>query len=139
MSGEPIPIDDSEILYRRIPVSKEWYQKGIVYAEAFEPRPEELTGLSLFRKRFKSIEAVSRGLAKQGYFVASLKVADIRAAGISVVPRPETSDGWDDAHVELPELTGNVRGSDSAEEMQSKLAEIAMQLPVEGPFVRTSQ
>lgn len=56
MSNEPIQIDDDEILYRRIPVSKEWYVDDVLYPEAFAPRKEDVTGLSLFRKHFTSLE-----------------------------------------------------------------------------------
>lgn len=135
MSQQPIPIDDGEILYRRIPVSQEWYKDGIVYGEAFEPRIEESSGISLFRKRFKTIEVVARGKSKKGYYVASLKVADIRAAGLAVVPQPDTADGWDDSHVEIPNLNASIRRTNRAEELQSMLAEIAGRLPIVGPYV----
>ena len=86
MADEPIPIEDDEILYRRIPVSKDWYDGKTVYGEAFEPRPDEHSGLSLFRAKFRSLEEVAKGKAKKGYFVASLSVADLRRAGIVVEP-----------------------------------------------------
>jgi len=93
MADEPTPIEDDEILYRRIPVSKEWYDGKTVYAEAFEPRSNEHSGISLFRAKFRSLEEVAKGPAKQGYYVASLSVADLRRVGIIVEPRPETPDG----------------------------------------------
>jgi len=135
MANEPTPIDDNEILYRRIPVSKQWYNGKTVYAEAFEPRPDEHSGISLFRARFRSLEEAAKGMAKQGYYVAVLSVADLKRVGIIVEPRPETPNGWDDAHVELPGLTAKDRQTDEAETLQAQLAEIAAKRKVEGPFV----
>jgi hypothetical protein len=35
------PVADDELLYRRIPVSKGWYDEKGLSAEAFGPRPDE--------------------------------------------------------------------------------------------------
>ncbi len=134
MANERIPIDDDEILYRRIPVSKEWYVDGVLYGESFGPRDDESSGISVYRKRFKTLTEVARGKSKQGYYVVSLRVSDLRQHGIEVAPRPEVDGGWDDAHAELPGLNSRNRKSDGAEELQAKLAKLGMLLPVEGPF-----
>ena len=53
--------------------------------EAFEPRSDEHSGIiSLYRERFRSLNDVAKGKAKQGYYVASLRVFDLRKAGIAV-------------------------------------------------------
>lgn len=135
MGSEPTPIEDDEILYRRIPVSKQWFDGKTIYAEAFAPRSDEHSGLSLFRAKFRSLEEVAKGKSKKGYYVASLSVAELRRAGIAVEPRPDTLEGWDDAHVELPELTAANRQTNEAETLQVQLAEIALMRKVEGPFV----
>ena len=137
MASEPTPIDDDEILYRRIPVSKDWYVNGVVYGEAFAPRRDEHSGISLYRERFRSLNEVAKGKAPKGYYVASLRVSDLRKAGIIVEPRPDTPEGWDAAHVEIPGLNAGNRQTNEAEELQSQLAEIAMILPVAGKFVST--
>ena len=141
MANEPTPIEieDDEILYRRIPVSKRWYDGKTIYPEAFEPRPDEHSGISLFRARFRTLEEVAKGKAKQGYYVASLRVSDLLHVGIKVKPRPDTPDGWDEAHVEIPGLNSGNRQSNEAEELQSQLAEIAGRLKVEGPFVKLNE
>ncbi len=138
MANERVPIDDDEILYRRIPVSKEWFVDGVLYGESFGPRHDESSGISVYRKRFKSLTEVARGQSKQGYYVVSLRVSDLRQHGITVEPRPEVDGGWDDAHAELPGLNSGNRRSDSAEELQAKLATLGILLPVEGPLVTTA-
>ena len=135
MVNQPIPIDDDEILYRRIPVSMDWYVDGVLSGEAFEPRPDEHSGISVFRKRFRTLHQVALGKSKLGYYVVSLRVTDLCKAGIQVVPQPVVPEGWDSAHAELPGLNANNRRSDAAEALQSRLAEIGLRLPVEGPFV----
>lgn len=135
MSNDPIPIEDDEIVYCRIPVSRDWYVDGVLYGEAFEPRKEEHSGISVYRKRFKSLEDVAQGKSRKGYFVVSLRVSDLRAGGIAIEPRPDTEDGWDDAHAELPGLNAGNRKTDEAEEFQAILAELGVKLPVAGPFV----
>ncbi len=104
MENQPIPIDDDEILFRRIPVSMGWYADGLLSGEAFEPRPDEYSGISVYRKRFRSLEEVAQGKSKHGYYVVSLRVSNLRYAGINVEPRPAVLEGWDDAHAELPQL-----------------------------------
>lgn len=83
------PIDDNEILYRRIPVSMGWYDKNGLSPEAFEPRGGETTGISISRRKYTSLEEAAKGPSKQGYHVAVLRAGDLRAQGIEVVPRPE--------------------------------------------------
>ena len=135
MVNQPIPIDDDEILYRRIPVSMNWYVGGVLSGEAFEPRPDEHSGISVFRKRFRTIQEVALGKSKLGYYVVSLHATDLSKAGIQVVSQPVIPEGWDDAHAELLGLNANNRHTDAAEALQSRLAEIGLRLPVEGPFV----
>ncbi len=108
----------------------------MLYGEAFEPRKDEHSGISVFRQRFKTLDDVARGKSRKGYFVVSLRVSDLRARGIAVEPRPEVEDGWDDAHAELPGLNAANLKTDEAEELQSILAELGVILPVEGPFIR---
>jgi len=50
------PVANDELLYRRIPVSKGWYDQGEVSPEAFHPRKNETGGISLFRNKYKPIQ-----------------------------------------------------------------------------------
>ena len=134
MENQPIPIDDDEILFRRIPVSMGWYANGLLSGEAFEPRPDEYSGISVYRKRFRSLEEVAQGKSKHGYYVVSLRVSSLRYVGIHAEPRPQVDDSWDDAHAELPQQNAGNRKTNEAEELKSRLAEIGQLLPVEGPF-----
>lgn len=127
------PITDDELLYRRIPVSMNWYENGQLSPEAFDPRPDEHSGISIYRAKYKSLEEVARGKSKKGYFVAVYRSGELRANGIEVVPRPVTADGWDAGHAEIPALTSTNRETTLALEAKLTLAQIAIQ--VVGPFL----
>ena len=133
MSNEPIPIDDDELLYRRVSVRSGWYQNGILSPQAFHPRPDEHSGISVFRARLKSMEDAAEGPSADGYYVAVLNVAELRANGIRVEPRPEVPGGYDEAHAELPDLKAGNRRSSEAIRLKGILADLAIQLPVQGP------
>jgi hypothetical protein len=130
---EEVPIDDDEILYRRIPVSMGWCDGDSVFPEAFGPTKRDVTGLSIYRARFKSLESVAAGKSKQGYYVTELLAGDVRLAEIEIVPQPNVPDGYDDAHAELPEITYPNRKSDAVLQLQRKLAELCTK--IHGPFV----
>lgn len=56
------PVEDDELLYRRIPVANNWYSENSLSPQAYGPHKDrDQTGLSLFRARFVSIETVARG------------------------------------------------------------------------------
>lgn len=123
------PIGDDETLYRRIPVSRGWYDTNGLSPEAFEPRPDETTGISVYRAKYKSLEEAAKGKSKQGYYVAVFRAGDLRANGIQVVPRPAQDEP---GHAELPGLTCDARLTKEALEIKSRLT-VLMQ-SVEGPF-----
>jgi len=112
-----------------------WYdEKGPLSAEAFDPRPKETSGISLYRSKYKSIQDVSAGgPSKQGYYVAVLRAVDLRKYGIEVVPRPTPNDP---GHVELPALTSYNRRTPEADELKVRLAKLCVR--VEGPFPPTT-
>jgi hypothetical protein len=124
------PIGDGEILYRRIPVSMGWYDTHGLSPEAFEPRDDEKTGISVFRAKYKSLEEAANGKSKKGYYIAVFRAGDLRANGIEVMPRPEADDP---GHAELPNLTCDNRNTNEALEIKSRLTEL--KLSVEGPFL----
>lgn len=134
------PIDDAELIYRRIPVSMGWYANGQLSPEAFDPRPDETTGISVYRGKYKSIEEAAKGKSKKGYFVAVFRVCDLQNRGIEVVPRPihpedPESPEYDPGHAEIPALTAQSRGSTPAEEAKLSMATLAIE--VKGPFIPT--
>lgn len=134
MSNEASPIDNDEILYRRVPVSTEWYAGGVLLREAFAPRKDEHSGISVFRAKFKNVEEVAKGQSTKGYYVVSLLVADLRANGIEVEPRPEVLSGWDESHAELPQLNAANRKSNDVLTLTARLAQLGTRFPVQGPF-----
>jgi hypothetical protein len=128
------PIGDDELLYRRIPAAQGWFDPLVSpkpVPEAFRPRRDDLTGLSLLRgEPYNTAEQASRGLSKGGYYVAVLRAADLKKHGIEVVPRPiEEMPG----HAEIVNLTAANRDSEEATILMVLLAR-DLCLRVEGPF-----
>src|SRR5207249_270487 len=113
------PIADDELLYRRIPASMWWYSQAGLSPEAFDPRKDETTGISVSRAKYKSIEEAARGKSKKGYYVAVLRAEYIRRIGLEVVPRPGPGDP---GHAELPDLTCENRLTPEAEERKLRLS-----------------
>src|SRR5580704_14257338 len=95
------PVADDELLYRRIPVSKGWYSESRLSPEAFDPREDETTGISIYRSKYKSLDEAAKGPSKKGYFVVEFRAGDLRKHGIEVEPRPKPGDP---GHAELPGL-----------------------------------
>jgi hypothetical protein len=132
MSDGTEPIADDELLYRRIPVSMPWYDGHGVSPEAFDPRKDETTGISVYRAKYTSLQEAARGRSKQGYYVAVMLAGDLARHGIQVVPRPEQDNP---GHAELPDLTCYKRLTREAEERKLRLSQLCFR--VEGPFQTT--
>lgn len=129
------PISDDEILYRRIPVGADWFDPGIdprPTPKAFRPRPDDTTGLSLSRQKYKSLEQVAHNSHGKQYYVAELRAGDLRANGIAIIPDPLPGDP---GHVAVSSLTYENRNDNRALEIQNALAE-QLCLRVLGPFPR---
>lgn len=135
LSGGWEPVEDGEILYRRVPVSMKWYDPGgdpPLVSRAFRPRRDEFSGISLTRAKYCScISEAAGGPSKQGYFVALLNTSDLRHAGIEVVPKPLSESP---GHCELPQLNANDRDSARVIELCEILAE-DLTFDVQGPFL----
>ena len=132
------PITDDEILYRRIPAganpSRYNPETNTVNDQAFAPhKTNDQTGLSVFRAKSKSIAEVAAGIAGKWYYVAVLRAGDIRSRGIEVQPKPDTANGFDAAHAELPDLNSANQKESKTLEKQKILAELCLR--VEGPFL----
>lgn len=132
------PIDDDEIIFRRVPVSMGWYSPETGCSpQAFTPRPDDDTGICFVRQKYSSAEEAARGASKKGYWILRLKAGKLRERGIELVPRPvDGSPG----HVELPEVSSSaVRdGSRRAEEIILLLAKELIEDGI-GPFFPASQ
>ncbi len=127
------PIDDGEILHRRIPVSTGWYQpdkRPPLEPEAFRPNRFDGTGISVSREKYTPLEQAARGQPGKDYHVAVFRAGDLRAAGIEVTAKPvEGNPG----HAEIPSLRYENRKSRQAVEWRFLLAH-RLCLRVEGPF-----
>ena len=125
------PIADDEILYRRVPVSKGWIDEHGVWPDAFEPRADDDTGLSVYRARFVSLEDAAKGLSKRGYYVLAMRAGDLRAVGIDVVPMPH-----DDlpGHAEIPSLAYHERETELSRQQRELLAD-RLVIAIHGPSV----
>ena len=128
------PILDDEILYRRVPVSMEWYDREknppLNYF-AFCPTKNDKTRLSVYRGKYKTAQQVAASLRPGArYYVAELRAGDLLSKKISVVPAPLPDDP---GHAEIPDLTYQNKDTSRAIEIQKTLAE-ELCLCVHGPF-----
>jgi hypothetical protein len=92
------PVADDELLYRRVSASamSQQYDPATdrLSDQAFAPHKiMHVTGLSVSRAKFKSLEEAALGRPGKSYFVATLRAGDLRKRGIEVVPRPELPNG----------------------------------------------
>lgn len=132
MADRAEPIDDDELLYRRIPMA--WHDPSIderPSPQAFRPRKDDTSGLSLTREKYHTPEeAAALGRAGNKYYVAIVRAGDLRAKGIRVEPDPAVDDR---GHAVLPDLTHVTRKEPTQKGMEVRLAE-ELCLGVEGPF-----
>lgn len=129
-------ITDDELLYRRVPASTGWFDpvSRELKPAAFGPHKErDVTGISVTRARYKSIEQAACGQPGKSYFVAVLRVGDLRQANYVVNPQPNVPGGYDISHAELPDLNATNYRASKTLERQRELAK-HLCLRVEGPF-----
>jgi hypothetical protein len=132
MTDEDDQIDDDEILHRRISVKSKWYDKlksPKPVQEAFRPHPtEDPDGLSLSRAKssnhplfLDAKQFAAGGRSSDGYFIACLRVKDLRDHNIAIVasPIPDTDPG----HVHLPQLNSENRKSNEVITLSKLLAD----------------
>jgi hypothetical protein len=133
------PVGDNEIIYRRIPLVWCDQKQGLVKIEAFKPGEQDVTGLSVSRAKYRQRAAdTARNTRGKQYYIASLKVSELRKHGIDVVPRPLHSDNpehpeHDPSHAEIPQLTYQARKSDRCMEIMHLLATVLCD-SVDGPY-----
>ncbi|HUG70894.1 MAG TPA: hypothetical protein VMM76_24310 [Pirellulaceae bacterium] len=127
------PILDDETLYRRIPVSTNWYDPNrspALEPEAFRPNRNDESGISVARAKYTTMQQAALARVGKQYYVAVLRAGDIRAAGMELAARPLPDDP---SHAEITSLTYESRKSKLAIEWRSLLAE-QLCLRIEGPF-----
>lgn len=125
------PIEDDEILYRRIPFH--WYSDGKVDDQAFLPNKErDEDGLSLFRAKYKTPEEVATTVRSgKKYHVAVLLAGSLRAAGLRIEPKPLPDDS---GHCVLPDLVSANRSTNETREKAMSLALALTRDDILGPF-----
>jgi hypothetical protein len=70
------PIDDDELLYRRVPAALNLYDPHAephLLPDAFRPNQNDVTGLSVYRAKYKTIEEVARGREGKSYHIVVLR------------------------------------------------------------------
>lgn len=130
---QPDSVDDAERVYRRIPVSQNWFDPAvspIPSPQAFRPLKYDDKGISLTRVKFHDSPQAACGSNSLGYYIAELSVKRIRALGADVVADPTEADP---GHCIIPELTYESRKSDIALEIMNALARTLCE-EVHGPF-----
>ena len=128
------PIADGEELYRRIPISNNWYDPATdsrPSPKAFRPHRADETGLSVFRAKYNTPDQVAENERGSRYYIAVLRAGDLRANGLEVVPKAVPPDC--PGHAEILSLTYENRRTAEAEGQQLLLAE-RLCVRIEGPF-----
>ncbi|MBI1827540.1 MAG: hypothetical protein HY287_09590 [Planctomycetes bacterium] len=131
------PIDKDEIVLRRIPATFEWYNPGLgkpIAWVAFKPNENDRSGISVWRRKYRPPCEVAARNAKPGrrYYVLGLRVALLRAIGITVEPSPlEGGPG----HANLVNLSSDAyrRDKDGITQLAKIIAE-RLTICVDGPF-----
>jgi len=123
------PASPDEYILRRIPKDGGRYkpsQNEPVQRVAFEPSKWDVDGISVFRELFLSAaDLASAGTNKNGYCVARLRVSDLLALGLTVVPDPRNDQP--PGHAILPELSFSEHNRDrqKCKDIQHHLAKLA--------------
>lgn len=134
MTGGVDPISDDEVVYRRFPASmREQDPPHRVSPQAFRPTPED-KGLSVFRAKYHRPEDCAPANPGQEWYLAVLRVKDIREKGMEIVESPETSWPSRIGHAEIKSLNGKSRKEPRSEEWQFWLAEQLGSDDILGPY-----
>jgi len=111
-----------------------WYdpQSKSLSPHAFSPTQKDTAGLSVSRAKYVTMEKASRVRPGKSYYIAVLRVGDLRAEGIEVTPDPLMASP---GHALLPNMNYRRRKEKSNKfiEQRQALAK-KLTLRVEGPF-----
>jgi hypothetical protein len=127
---ETSPVFRHEVLLRTVPNSIGYYSvdrgNRAINANAFEPRADDLDGISLFREDFvtKSYLA-SVNKYPSGVRVSQLKAKECISLGLSFRPSPVASQP--PGHVVIPEMPF-VKKSPQTKELKRKILDLAQKL-----------
>lgn len=128
------PIEDDEILYRRVPANPKvnWYNPETkkLSSNAFNPREDDAHGISLSRAKYTKIEHAARGQPGKSYYVTKFRAGDLRKNGMVLDPDP-LPDEW--GHAKISNLNYENRKSDAATAFKVNLA-TRLCVGVGGPF-----
>ena len=105
MTDQQDPVSPNEYVLRRIlsdycdPLLREPIQ-----SQGFRPTKNDTDGISVFRALFVTPDRVaSSGKNPKGYYVTRLRVSDILALGLTVIPNPKNEQL--SGHALIPELS----------------------------------
>ncbi len=135
MTQESDPITAQEFVLRRIHKNQVILTSPTpIQRNAFEPKPRDDTGISVYREAIVSAAAVAAAGAKAGeYYVARLAITDLIRLGLTLIPDPQP--GELPGHCVIPELTWQSfqQNKQSSKEVQRNLAQLASQNIVHHP------
>ena len=104
MRDQRDPVSDDEYVLRRI--LSDYYDPSLrdpVHSQGFYPTKNDTNGISVFRDLFVTPDLVANsGKNPKGYYVARLRVSEIRALGLTVIPDPK--DDQLPGHALIPKL-----------------------------------
>lgn len=132
MHDDSEPIADDEVLMRRISKKTGWYTPGQtppVSPKAFKPGEQDTTGLSFFRRKFRTPESLAAAGRGGPYLILLIRAGDLRKTGVEVIPKPDPDAG--PGHAEVPDLRAETRMQSI--ETQLRIASLT-ELKVVGPF-----
>lgn len=107
---------------------------AIVPASVSPNRDRDQLGISLWRAKYKSEAEAAYGIPGKRYYLAVLRMSDLRNNGVSVLPDVEHGGP---GHAVIPDLNAQNRRSEQAAQLERLLAE-SLTLKVTGPFITPS-
>ncbi|MCG3129546.1 MAG: hypothetical protein FLDDKLPJ_00279 [Phycisphaerae bacterium] len=137
------PVADDEIVLKHVTERSGWYDPArdpSLSWVAFRPNKDDVSGMSVWRAKYKTAEDVARLAARwsnrkdQKYYVLSLRVGDLRRIGIQVSFTHDEGKG-ETGHASLTTL--NTATYDSEKNRIREMAERVCKelvLRVDGPF-----
>jgi len=123
-------IGTDEYVYRRVLNKQDIIDLSLrspLQRSAFRPTNNDVDGISVFREKFTSPEAlISAGQSPLGYHVVRLPVKEILEAGLTIITDPQ--DNQLPGHALIPDITiqeyDNPQGKNLSKIKQKKLSDI---------------
>src|SRR5262245_16631952 len=125
LESDPIALD--EFVLRRIHKNQFIASNPTpVQRNAFEPKPADTKGISVYREAIVTAAQIAAAGAKAGeYYVARLALRDLHALGLSIIADPQA--GELPGHCAIPELNWQSfqQNKQRSKELQRELAKVA--------------